>query len=69
MIVPPAAATPRISDAEDLPPLQLFQQYVQARGVSPEVSLWLGFYGWPYQLNAEAVAALLAHASWQTTVR
>lgn len=39
VVVPPAAAAPRIADAEELAPMQLFQQYVEARSVSPEV--WL----------------------------
>lgn len=39
MVVPPAAAAPRIADAEELAPMQLFQQYVEARSMSPEV--WL----------------------------
>lgn len=37
MVVPPAAAAPRIADAEELAPLQLFQQYAEARSLAPEV--------------------------------
>lgn len=37
VVVPPAAAAPRIAGAEDLAPMQLFEQYVAARNVSPEV--------------------------------
>lgn len=39
VVVPPAAAAPRIADAEELAPLQLFQQYVAARNLAPEVSI------------------------------
>lgn len=39
MVVPPAAGAPRIQDAEDIAPLQLFQQYVEAQGLLPQVRL------------------------------
>jgi hypothetical protein len=37
VVVPPAAAAPRIADAEELAPLQLFQQYAESKGLVPEV--------------------------------
>jgi hypothetical protein len=37
VVVPAAAAAPRIADAEELAPLQLFQQYADSKGLSPEV--------------------------------
>jgi hypothetical protein len=37
VVVPPAASAPRIADAEELAPLQLFQQYAQSKGLSTEV--------------------------------
>ncbi len=39
VVVPPAAAAPRIADAEELPPLRLFREYAAARELSPEVRL------------------------------
>lgn len=50
MVVPAAAAAPRIADAEELAPLQLFRQYAQSKGLSPEVrpfyvpSKWKGTF-------------------------
>jgi hypothetical protein len=39
VVVPAAAAAPRIADAEELAPLQLFRQYTQSKGLAPEVHL------------------------------
>ena len=41
MVVPAAAAAPRIADAEELAPLQLFRQYTQSKGLVSEVHLIL----------------------------